>query len=117
MFTEDIVSACKNVSAFMEDRVSVCIDIYACKDVSDENMGLHRRKCLYISTKGTGMRVVTPTDESKVKTFVRSRTDAYDEYGRYEPIQDIGPDILGKVQKGIRYADALQHGSLGLMKP
>ena len=63
--------------------------------------------CPYISTKGTGMNVVTFTDESKVNTFVRDITDAYYNYGRYKPIWDIGTDAVGKARKGIRYADAL----------
>ena len=73
-------------------------------------MGMHRSKGPYISTKGTGMHVVTSTDEYKVNTFVRGITDAYYNYGRYEPIWEIGKYIVGKVRKGISYADALQQG-------
>ena len=56
------------------------------------------------------MHVVTSTDESKVNTFVRGITDAYYNYGGYEPIWEIGKDLVGKVRKGISYADALQQG-------
>ena len=58
-----------------------------------------------------GVHVVTSTDESKVKTFVRGRTDAYGKYGRYENIQDIGTNLAEKVQKGVSYADALHQCS------
>ena len=71
---------------------------------------MHRIKGPYISTKGTGMHVVNSTDESKVNTFANGITDAYYNYGRYELIWEIGKDIVGKVQKGISYADALQQG-------
>ena len=44
-----------------------------------------------------------------VKTVVRGRKNVYDKYGRYKLIRYIGTGIVGKVQKGIRYADSLQH--------
>ena len=81
-----------------------------CTDVSADNMGVHGSTCLYISTKGTGVHAVTPTDESKVKMFVRVRTDTYGKYRREKTIQDIGTYGVGKVRKGISYADALQQG-------
>ena len=46
--------------------------------VSDDNTGMPGGTCPYISTKGTVMHIVTPTDESKVKTFVCGRTEAYE---------------------------------------
>ena len=76
-------------------------------DVSANNTSTNKNMCPYISTKGTGMHVVTSTDESKVNTFVCGRTDAYYNYGRYKLIWDIGTDVLGKARKGISYADAL----------
>ena len=42
-----------------------------------------------------------------VKMVVYGRTNAYNKYRRYEPIWEIGTKVLGKVQKGISYADAL----------
>ena len=56
------------------------------------------------------MHVVTSTDESKVNTFVSGIKDAYYNYGRSKPIWEIGTDVVGKVRKGISYADALQQG-------
>ena len=79
--------------------------------VSAENTGVHGNTRPYISTKCTGVHIVTSMNKSKVKKFVRSRMNVYDKYGRYEPIQEICTDILGKVRKGIRYTDSLQHGS------
>ena len=102
--TEDHVSACTDGSACTEDCVIACID------VSADNTSMSRNMCPYISTKGTGMHVVTSTDESKVNTFVRDRTDAYYNYGRYKPIWGIGTDTLGKARKGISYSDALHQG-------
>ena len=61
----------------------------------------------YIFTKGMGVHIFTSTDESKVNTVVRGRTNTYDKYGRYKPIRDIGMEVSGKVQKGISYDDAL----------
>ena len=66
---------------------------------------------IFSSTKVTVMHVITPTDESKVKTYICVRTDAYDKYGRYKPVRDMGMDVVEKVRKGISYADALQQGS------
>ena len=51
-----------------------------------------------------------------MKTFVRGRTNAYDDYGRYKPIWDIGTDVVGKVQKRIRYNDVPHQGSYEPMK-
>ena len=48
---------------------------------------------------------------STVKTVVRGGTNTYDKYGRYEPIQDKGTDVVGKAWKGIIYADSLHQGS------
>ena len=50
-------------------------------------------------------------DKSKVKTVLRGRTDAYDKYRRYEPVRDVGTDIVGQVRKGVRYDDSLNQGS------
>ena len=47
-------------------------------------------------------------EDSNVNTVVYGRTNTYDEYGIYKPIWDIGTDVVGKLQKGISYADALQ---------
>ena len=44
--------------------------------VSDDNTGLHRSTCLYISTKGREIHVIMPTDESKVKMFLCGIADA-----------------------------------------
>ena len=79
--------------------------------VFTESTSVHRSKCPYISTKGTGMHEVTTADDYTVKTAVCGRTNAYDKYGRYKPKRDIGTDVVGKVRKGIRYADALHQGS------
>ena len=104
MCTEDRVSACTVGSECTVDCV------IACMYVSADNTSMIRNMCPYISTKGTGMHVVTSTDESKVNTFVRGRTDAYSNYSTYKPIWDIGTDVVGKVRKGISYADALNQG-------
>ena len=90
--------------------------VSACTDVSTNITGVHGSTCPYISTKGTGVHVVMSTDESKVKTVVRGRKNMCDEYGRKKPIRDIGTDVVGKVRKGISYADALHQGSQELMK-
>ena len=58
-----------------------------------------------------GVHGVTSIDNSMVKTVVRSRTNAYDKYRRYKPIQDICTDVVGNVWKGISYADALHQSS------
>ena len=99
--TEDRVSACTDGSACREDRV------IASMDVSADNTRIRRNMCPYISTKGTGMHVVTSTDESKVSTFVPGITDTYYNYGRYKPMWDIGTDVVWKARKGIIYDDAL----------
>ena len=74
-------------------------------------MGVHLSTCLYISTKDTIVHGGTSSDVSSAKTVVRRRTNTYDEYRRFKPKQDICTDLVGKVQKGIIYADALQKGS------
>ena len=51
------------------------------------------------------------TEDSMVKKTVSGRTDAYAEYRGYEPIQNVGTGVVGKVRKGISYYYALQHGS------
>ena len=79
----------------------------ACTEVSTESMGVQGSTCLYISTEGMGAYGVTYTDDSMVNTAVRGRTDAYEKYGRYKPKWDIGADVVGKICKGISYADAL----------
>ena len=89
---EDCVIACTDVYACTEDHVS------ACMYVSDDNTGLHRSMRPYISTKGTGVHVVIPTEKSKVKTFVRGKTDAYDKCGLYKLVRDISPDVVGKIR-------------------
>ena len=58
-----------------------CVSV--CTDVSNEIMGVQGRMCLYISTKGTGIHVITFTDESTVKTVLCAITSAYDYYRRY----------------------------------
>ena len=100
---EDSVSAYVDVTC-MEDCISVCME------VSTDSTGVHRSTCPYICTKDTGVHVVTSTKKYKVKTFICGSMKTYDKYGRYKPIRDIGPYILGKVGKGIRYADALRQG-------
>ena len=91
-----------DISTCTEDFVVVCMD------VSVENTNLHGIICPYISTKFMGVHVVSPTDKFKVKKFICGRMDAYDECRRYKPIWYIGTDVVGKVWKGISYADALQ---------
>ena len=56
------------------------------------------------------MHVVTPTDKSKVKKFIRGILDAYDEYGRYKPVWYLGMDVVGTVRKEISYGDSLKKG-------
>ena len=90
----------------MEDRISMCME------VSTDSTGVHRSTCPYNCNKDTVVHVVTSTEKYKVKTFICSRMNTYAKYGRYKPIQDIGPDVLGKVRKGISYGDALQQGYL-----
>ena len=82
-----------------------------CTDVSTDGTGLHGSTCPYISTKVTGAHVVTSTEKYKLKTCVHGSTNMYDEYGRYKPIRDIGMEVVGKVRKGISYADDLHKGS------
>ena len=79
--------------------------------VSDENTGVPRSICPYISIKGAVMHVVTPTEESKLKTFICGRMYAYDKYGRYKPLWVICMDVVEKVRKGINYDDTLHQGS------
>ena len=83
----------------------------ACTDVSTEITGVHGSIFPYISTKYTDMYGVMSTEVSIEKTAVQGITNAYDNYGRYETKRDIDTDVLGKVQKGIRYTGALQKGS------
>ena len=77
------------------------------KGVYIEITGVHKSMCLYISTKGMGVHVGTPTGVSIVKMVVQGITSTYYEYRRYGPKQDIFMDALGKVRKRIRYADDL----------
>ena len=81
----------------------------ACTEVSNESTEVCGSMCPYLPNKRTGVNGVTSTDDSLVKTVVRGRTNVYDKYGRYKLIGYIGTGIVGKVQKGIRYADSLQH--------
>ena len=46
-----------------------------------------------------------------VKRFVGVRTNMYVKYRRYKAIWYICKDIVGKVRKGISYADYLYQGS------
>ena len=78
-----------------------------CNVVSTESMGVRGRTFPYIPTKGTGMHGFMYMENSMVKMVVRGRTNAYDEYGRYETIRDIGMGIVKKVRKGISYDDAI----------
>ena len=76
-------------------------------DVSIESTVMHGSTLLYITTKDTVMHRVTYMDDSMTKAVVQGRMNSYDQYGRYKPKRDIGTDVLGKVWKGISYADAL----------
>ena len=80
-------------------------------EVYTESTIVHGSTCSYIFTKCTGMHVVTPTEKSKVKMVVRVKSNAYGKYRRYGPIWYIGTEVVGKVQKGISYSDALNQGS------
>ena len=102
--TEYCVSACMDGSACTGDCV------IACMDVSDDNTSMSRNMCPYISTKGTGMHIVTSTDESKVNMFVCGRTDVYCNYSRYKLIWGIGTDVVGKARNDISYDDAIYQG-------
>ena len=92
---------------------STCMDDLgsACTDVSTDSTGVHGITCPYIPTKGMGRHGVTSTHNSTVKAVVHCRMNAYENYVSCEPIQTICTDIVGKVQKGISYADALDQGS------
>ena len=68
-------------------------------DISNESMGVYRSTCPYISTKSTSVHRVTSTENSAVKTVVHGRKNAYNKYGKYKTIWDIGTDIAGKVRK------------------
>ena len=67
--------------------------------------------CPYTFTKGTGVHVVTSTDNSTVKTVVRGRKNEYYKYRGHKPIWHISRDVVGKVQKGVSNVYALQQGS------
>ena len=88
----------------MEDRGSACTDVFT------DSRGVRGSMGLYISTNGTGVHVVMSMDDPKVNTVVRGKTNTYDKYGSYKPIRDIGREVVGKVLKGISYADSLQQG-------
>ena len=77
----------------------------------EASMGVNGSTFPYISTKFNCVHGVTSTENSMVKTSIPCRTNVYDEYGRYKPIQDIGTDVVRKIRKGIRYFDALQKSS------
>ena len=76
-------------------------------DVSTDSMGMHGSTCPYITTKYTVIHGVTYMDDSMIKAVVRGRMTAYGKFGRYKPKWDIGTDVVGKICKGISYADAL----------
>ena len=76
-----------NTSKDARRRTKDCVRAFT--DVSNDSTGLHRSTCPYISTKDTGVQVFTYTDESKVKTVLCGRTDAYYEYERNEPMKYI----------------------------
>ena len=82
-----------------------------CTDVSTDITGVHGIMCQYTYTKGTGVQGVTSMDDSTVNTSVRDITNTYGEYIICEPIRDIGMYVVGKIQKGISYDDALQQVS------
>ena len=87
------------------------MDIYTeSAGVFTESTGVNRRMWPYIYTKNKGVHRGTFTDISIVGKVLRGRKDTYDEYRRYKPKWDICTDALGKVQKGVDYADALQKG-------
>ena len=89
-----------------------------CTYVSNESTGIytestcvHGSTCPYISTKDIGIHGGTSTDFYMVKVVVQGIMNTYYKYRRYKPKRDIGTDVVGKVRKGIRYADALHQGS------
>ena len=47
-----------------------------------DSTGMHGSICPYISTKGTGVHVVTSRDKSKLKTGAHGRINVYDKYIR-----------------------------------
>ena len=69
-----------------------CVSV--CTNFSANNTVVHGIIFLYISTKGTGLYVVTFMDESKLNTFVCGRSEAYNKHGKYKPIGDIGTDVV-----------------------
>ena len=101
--TQTCVSTSKDVYR------SMCTDDLgsARTDVSTESIGVRGSTCPWIYIKGAVVRGVTSTDDSTVKMVIHGRTNTYGEYRRYEPIYDIGTDVVWKVRKGIRYDDAL----------
>ena len=48
-------------------------------------------------------------DDYMVKIVVRWIKNVFAKYGRNKPKQDIGMDVVGKVQKGVGYDDSLHH--------
>ena len=100
-------------STSKDSRGSTCTDARgsACTDIYTESTVMHRSMCPYISTEGMGVHEVTSTDDYTVNVAVQVRRNAYDRYGRYETKRDIGTDVVGKVRKGISYADALHKDS------
>ena len=112
--TREITSKDAHGITCMEDCVSACMDATCTEDcvsaytyVYTDITGVHGSMCTFIYTKCTDVHVVISTDKSNIKTVI-VRANAYDEYGRYKPLRDIGTDVVwGKVRKGIRYVDAL----------
>ena len=100
------------VSTSKDYRRSTCTDACgsACTEIYTESTGVHGSTCLYISTEGMGVHGVTSTYDYTVNMAVQGITNAYARYRRYKPKREIGKDIVGKVRKGIRYADDLQKG-------
>ena len=57
------------------------------------------------------VHVVSSMESSTIKKVLHGTKNAYDDYRSYKPIQDIYTNVVGKVRKGIKYADALHQGS------
>ena len=99
-------------TASTEARGGMCTDDCgsACMEFYTEITRINVIICTYISTKGVGVHGVVSTDDSMVNTVVRGITNAYDKYRKYKPIWGIGTDVVGKLRKGISYADDVHWG-------